>query len=274
MSQSNWEAAKKKKGKGRKGLIVLLICIVGVAAVFMRNNSDLLKQKSGQMPLEIAQKVEEPAKTFSSDTSDTLAAAVVSEKPEAKLAVPAEQPVAVANAEPAPIAKEEVVPEKVAPPVEKPLPLAEKTLPPVEKHAEPAPVIEHANVPAGAKTKPLADPLPKAAEPAPAKTAAAVDTGFYDVSDMHCSLYDRPDLELIMSCKLAFVENNLVDELPVKRDDMRVMAKKVLREKALDEVVTQTLRQELIAGFNSVLTKGHIVDLIFTDFRIEKVKKQ
>ncbi|MBD3346951.1 MAG: hypothetical protein GF401_18005 [Chitinivibrionales bacterium] len=92
-----------------------------------------------------------------------------------------------------------------------------------------------------------------------------------ELNNVKCKIADRPGLAVIISIKLVYNNSQVEDEILFKREDLRVMIYKALADKKLSEILVEKIRPEIIREVNSVLKKGKITDVIFTDFRIEKV---
>jgi flagellar basal body-associated protein FliL len=163
-----------------------------------------------------------------------------------------------------------------------PVKLPESAPAPVrEPAAVPAPVKESAPTPAPA---PVIQPQPKT--PVPVKKtpqqqpAAPVGTAMpasgvnesVPLDRITCRLQDKSQPSIIVSLLLSFPPNSeLKQEILVKRDNLKVMVKKTLATKSLDDMVVDSLRRDLKSGLNSVLENGAITDIEFKEFRIEKV---
>ena len=88
-----------------------------------------------------------------------------------------------------------------------------------------------------------------------------------------CRLMDKSQPSIRLSLLLSFPENKaLKQEILVKRDNLKVMVKKTLATKSMDDLVVDSLRNDLKSGLNSVLESGAITDIEFKEFRIEKVE--
>jgi len=88
-----------------------------------------------------------------------------------------------------------------------------------------------------------------------------------------CRLMDRSQPSIRLSLLLSFTENKaLKQEILVKRDNLKVMVKKTLATKSMDDLIVDSLRNDLKSGLNSVLENGAITDIEFKEFRIEKVE--
>jgi flagellar basal body-associated protein FliL len=88
-----------------------------------------------------------------------------------------------------------------------------------------------------------------------------------------CRLMDKSQPSIRLSLLLSFPPNKaLKQEILVKRDNLKVMVKKTLAAKSMDDMVVDSLRKDLKIDLNSVLENGAITDIEFKEFRIEKVE--
>jgi flagellar basal body-associated protein FliL len=88
-----------------------------------------------------------------------------------------------------------------------------------------------------------------------------------------CRLMDKSQPSIRLSLLLSFPANKaLRREILVKRDNLKVMAKRTIATKSLDDMIVDSLRRDLAAGLNSVLENGVITDIEFKEFRIDKVE--
>jgi flagellar basal body-associated protein FliL len=138
---------------------------------------------------------------------------------------------------------------------------------PMHAPTQPAPVAA-VKPPAEAVVKPL--PKPAAAGPA-AQAARTVESVILD--NITCRLMDKSKPSILLSLSLLFPENKaLRQEILVKRDNLKVMVKKTLAAKSINDMVVDSLRRDLESGLNSVLENGAITGIEFKEFRIEKVE--
>jgi flagellar basal body-associated protein FliL len=110
--------------------------------------------------------------------------------------------------------------------------------------------------------------------PVPAqKVSAGTVNESVPLERIACRLMDKSQPSIVLSLLLSFPVNPaLKQEILVKRDNLKIMVKKTLATKSLDDMVVDSLRRDLKSGLNSVLENGEIADIEFKEFRIEKVE--
>jgi len=91
------------------------------------------------------------------------------------------------------------------------------------------------------------------------------------LSVIRCQLANRSDMAIFISLSVFFQSDSLEEEILSKRKELRVLVQRVIARKKLDEILTNPLRREIKNEFNSFLERGEIEDIVFKDFRIEKV---
>jgi flagellar basal body-associated protein FliL len=241
MHESQWLDHHGKR-KNYLWLVILIAAVCIAAGIFIRNNSDVLGVSRGQNKETTATGPISPA---------PLAAPVPA--PSTSLAAPKAEP---KKDEPA-IAPVQSAPVKA---------MAEE---PREKQ-------ETSQV----KAAPLQETLPQARPqpPQPDKPVAAGKSPSggnesVPLERISCRLMDKSQPSIRLSLLLSFPPNSaLKQEILVKRDNLKVMVKKTLAAKSMDDMVVDSLRKDLKSGLNSVLENGAITDIEFKEFRIEKVE--
>lgn len=88
-----------------------------------------------------------------------------------------------------------------------------------------------------------------------------------DLPRVKCSLADKKGLFVQISLRIYFKKKKLEREILFKRDNIKIVVKKILSKKSLSEVAAEPLRKELIREINNLLEKGKITDIEFLDFR-------
>lgn len=88
-----------------------------------------------------------------------------------------------------------------------------------------------------------------------------------DLPTIKCALADKRGLFVQVTLKVHFKGKKLEREILFKRDNIKVIVKKVLLKKHLSEVVVEKLRVELKKEINVLLEQGKIEDIEFLDFR-------
>jgi flagellar basal body-associated protein FliL len=127
--------------------------------------------------------------------------------------------------------------------------------------------------------------IPAASDRTPQTSAAAspaavaarptrdIGTASMVLGDITCRLADRSKPVLRLSIEMYFPDDpGFAHELLLKRDNLKVLVRKVLSTKFLDDLVVEKLRMELRNVLNGILEKGQISDIEFRDFRIDKVE--
>jgi hypothetical protein len=99
----------------------------------------------------------------------------------------------------------------------------------------------------------------------------AVPIVMVSIPDIECSLRGRADINVVMSLDVAAPEF-MKDEILLKRENLKVMVQKVVAGKAMDDLIVDSLRLQIKASMNGILEKGSISDIVFRDFRIDRVR--
>lgn len=84
---------------------------------------------------------------------------------------------------------------------------------------------------------------------------------------IHCNLSGADQFFVNVSLKLFFKGVKTQKELLLKREELKVMVKKVMRGKDLSNVFVETLRDELRGEMNKIVENGSIEDIEFIDFK-------
>jgi flagellar basal body-associated protein FliL len=248
MHESQWLDHHEKR-KNYLWLIILIAAVCIAAGIFIRNNSDVLgvshrqnKETNAPVPQSV------PASLPAQSTG--LTAAKGEPKKDGPIIAPVQSAPAGAMAE-QPREKQETRQVKAA--------LEPKAL----AQALPQP------------EKPAAAPVPKSSMAPPSQLQASVPGGNESVplERVVCRLMDKSQPSIRLSLLLSFPTNKaLKQEILVKRDNLKVMVKKTLAAKSMDDMVVDSLRRDLKSDLNSVLENGAITDIEFKEFRIEKVE--
>jgi len=92
------------------------------------------------------------------------------------------------------------------------------------------------------------------------------------LDEIVCRLADRKRTVVRLSLELRFSDDPAFSrELIVKRDNLKTMVQKVMSSKTLDDVVVETLRNDIKNGLNEIVENGKITDVEFREFRLDKV---
>jgi flagellar basal body-associated protein FliL len=104
--------------------------------------------------------------------------------------------------------------------------------------------------------------LPAAADTLPDTRQLSVD-----LLDMPCRLKGDDVTDVVVSVRLLFAGEGLRQEVLLKREDLKVIVRKVLASTALSEIVVESLRARMRDELNAVLDSGEIRDLEFLKFQ-------
>jgi flagellar basal body-associated protein FliL len=233
MSDESWLSQSRKKRNKNRWTLVLILAVLVAAGIFLKNNHELLWSSKGPDKSDV--NTESPVFSI----KDTV-------KPEA-----GSQKAAVA-----------------APLVSNHAPLVEKK---VEPNAETKPEVK-AELKALKKGTDLPLPGKDTAKPG-AETFRAPQKSSVLLSDIRCFLRDRKGPGLVLSLDLVFDENRqLKQELLVKKDMLKVMIKKTVSEKNIDDMKADSLRFKIKKSLNTLLENGKIIDIEIKELRIDKVE--
>lgn len=98
-------------------------------------------------------------------------------------------------------------------------------------------------------------------------TSADRDLLSVHLANVPCRLLGRDSLIIRVSLVLYFKGDGLKQEILFKREDLKVMIRKVLASRRLSEILVEELRSELKTAVNSILDNGRVEDIEFLDFR-------
>jgi hypothetical protein len=87
-----------------------------------------------------------------------------------------------------------------------------------------------------------------------------------------CGLRGRNDINVIVSLDIITPKGKAGNEALLKRENLKVMVQKVIANKTLDDLIVDSLRAQIKISMNNILENGVISDVIFRDFRIDKVR--
>jgi flagellar basal body-associated protein FliL len=252
MSEGSWLAHQKKRNNFL-WIIIIMVSTLIAAGIFLRNNSDLLWGSKNE---------KKEGRGF----------AVGSEEPEKKepFAVSAEkEPSLKAFSEVQPVSKKTFTPGIASAPAQSAFTQATTD---VKGLLEKEPLTTKPIVKQGRAPKEAASPSVPA-QPEAQQMQAEIGTTSLLLSDIKCVLMDRKKPTLLLSLELYFGDNEaLKKEILLKRDNLKVMVKKALVSKSLDDLVVETLRVELKKAINALLEKGKVLDIEFREFRLDKVE--
>ncbi|MCU0610104.1 MAG: hypothetical protein MUF22_10105 [Chitinispirillaceae bacterium] len=146
----------------------------------------------------------------------------------------------------------------------------------------------HAGPVARTKTAPVrADPGPEAPKPVsvqavlsePEVRAVPAPRRFslrdsVVMNDVACSVLGRPDLRIHLSLSLFFDDPALRRDILVRRDDLAIMAGKVVGEKELEAVKIDQITPVLLSAMNSVFETAVLTGITIRAIRVEKVRRR
>lgn len=92
-----------------------------------------------------------------------------------------------------------------------------------------------------------------------------------ELSGITCVLADREDLIIKIRLRLLCKGEKLRKEILLKRENLKILVKRVLKKKNHSEIIVDALRTELIKEMNNFLEQGQIENIKFLDF--QPVKK-
>ncbi|HAJ80617.1 MAG TPA: hypothetical protein DCO75_12700 [Fibrobacteres bacterium] len=87
-----------------------------------------------------------------------------------------------------------------------------------------------------------------------------------------CGLRGRNDINVVVSLDIITPEGKTGNEALLKRENLKVMVQKVIANKTLDDLIVDSLRAQIKISMNNILENGVIADVIFREFRIDKVR--
>ena len=123
-----------------------------------------------------------------------------------------------------------------------------------------------ANLPVGPSAK--ATPIIKSVE-----SMAGGTTDSVTISDFACRVREKGALRIVLSLKLVFSSAGLKREVLLKREDLKVMVRKIIAAKSINELNIDSLRDQTKRAMNRILEKTVITDVEFRNFNIEKVQQ-
>jgi flagellar basal body-associated protein FliL len=238
MAEGTWLKQQKKRNN-LLWIAVIVIAIIVAGVIFLRNNSELLWGEKNE---------KKETESFSVNTGEP-AATLPAKAP----AVPQEKKLAQSDSSP-------VLQIRNAQPESRPAP---------QQVRIPLPAPEPAKTQASTQLQQTVAPQPPAATPKPVE----LGTTSLLLTDIKCRLIDRSKPVISLSLELFFADNAaLKKEILLKRDNLKIMVRKVISAKSLDDMVVETLRLELKNVLNGLLEKGKVTDIEFREFRIDKVE--
>ena len=250
MADSAWEQELAKQKRRVLWIVVSVAGAIIVAALFIRNNSDLFSKSAVSGVLAVSGSPENAG-------TPAAVAPLLSGTP-GNAAKPAEQTVPTASEDPgnAGTAAGHSAPAAAA------APASGKQ----EDSGKPAtPPMQAANAPAVSENpkkagKPAGRPATAVASQNPEK-AGKPETGFrrrIDLPGISCSPMDRPDVRVTLSLRLSCAGGRAEREILFKREDLKVMAHSVVSKLLMADISAEKLRPALSTAMNRILSDGTI----------------
>ncbi len=87
-----------------------------------------------------------------------------------------------------------------------------------------------------------------------------------------CAIADKENLNIKLSLLIYFKGEKLRKEILIKRDNLKIMVQRVLKQKKHSEIIMDVLRIELIKEMNFLLEQGQIENIEFLDFQPVKIQ--
>jgi hypothetical protein len=93
-----------------------------------------------------------------------------------------------------------------------------------------------------------------------------------ELSGVKCAIADRKNLKIKVHLRFYFKGERLRKEILLKRENLKIMIKRVLKRKKHSEIIADALRIELIKEVNILLEQGKIENIEFLDFQPVKTQ--
>jgi flagellar basal body-associated protein FliL len=103
--------------------------------------------------------------------------------------------------------------------------------------------------------------------------AAALTTRSIVIPDIDCRTLDRADLVIMVTAELVFDNDSLRDEILVKREQLKVLVRRVVSRLTVGDLRTPELRTALRTELNTLLVHGSLLGVTIRDLRMEKVNR-
>jgi len=99
---------------------------------------------------------------------------------------------------------------------------------------------------------------------------------FYDslrVSGIEFRPVDRPDVILRLSLMLFFSDDNLRSEILLRREEIRVITRKVIHNLEFGAIRKETVEPQVCFAIKKIFENKNLIDVKIADIQIEKVQK-
>jgi hypothetical protein len=261
MADSSWE---QELAKQKRRILWITVSIAGaiiIAALFIRNNSDLFSKSAVSGVLAVSGNPENAG-------TPAAVAPPLSGTP-GNAAKPAEQPMPTASEDPGNAGTTAGHPAPAAAAA----PASGKQ----EDSGKPAtPPMQAANAPAVSENPKKAGKPPGYPATAPAsqnpEKAGKPETGLrrrIELSGITCSPADRPDVRVTLCLRLSCAGGRAEREILFKREDLKVMAHSVVSKLLMADITAEKLRPALITAMNRILSDGAIDTIDVARFEID-----
>lgn len=103
----------------------------------------------------------------------------------------------------------------------------------------------------------------------------AFETKIYDsvrVSGIECRPDDRPDVVLNLSLMLYFTAKDMRSEIMLRREEIRVIARKVLHSRDFKTIKKEIIEPELRSAIKDIFDNRNLDDVKIVGLQIEKVQ--
>lgn len=93
------------------------------------------------------------------------------------------------------------------------------------------------------------------------------------VSGIEFRPVDRPDVMLRLTLMLFFSDNNLRSEILLRREEIRVITRKVIHNLEFGAIRKETVEPQVCFAIRKIFENKNLVDVKIADIQIEKVQK-
>jgi flagellar basal body-associated protein FliL len=89
------------------------------------------------------------------------------------------------------------------------------------------------------------------------------------IPNVRCAILDKSAIRINLSLELFFSADSLQEEILGKREQIKVMIRKIMSRKRYDDVKTETVKKEIKAAIDSLLDYGALEDVEFRSCQVE-----
>ncbi len=93
------------------------------------------------------------------------------------------------------------------------------------------------------------------------------------VSGIEFRPVDRPDVILRLTLMLFFSDNNLRSEILLRREEIRVITRKVIQNLEFGAIRKETVEPQVCFAIRKIFENKNLIDVKIADIQIEKVQK-